>query len=279
MGFNNIFNQIETAAEQHNGINEGDYLKDGLYYCGKCHTPKQVEVEFLGKKKKPFCLCKCEAERKAKEDEERKKEEFNASVRRLRDSGFLEGDMKQWTFEKDDLQNEKLSNVAKNYVENFAEMKKRGKGLLLFGGVGTGKTYAAACIANALIDEGRPCLMTNFARLANTLSGTFDGKQEYIDSLNKYDLIVIDDLATERNTEYMQEIVFNVIDSRYRANKPLIVTTNLTSDEISKAADTSRQRIFSRLYDMCIPFEVSGTDRRRANLRNDYSELKEKLGL
>lgn len=279
MDFNKTFSQLEKAAEQANPINEDDYLKDGLYYCGKCHTAKQVEVEFLGVKKKPFCLCQCEAERRAKEEQERKAAEFKANVKRLRDGGFLEGEMKQWTFDNDDAQNAKLTNVAKNYVENFAEMKQRGKGLLFFGGVGTGKTYAAACIANALIDEGRPCLMTNFSRLANTISGMFEGKQEYIDSLNKYDLLVIDDLATERDTEYMQEIVFNVIDSRYRANKPLIVTTNLTSDEISKAADTSRQRIFSRLYDMCIPFEVSGTDRRRANLRNDYSELKNKLGL
>lgn len=279
MDFNNVFKAAEQAAAETNVINEGDYIKDGLYYCGKCNTPKQVEVEFLGMKRKPFCLCKCEAAKREAEEEARKQKEFRENVDRMRSAGFLEGNMKEWTFENDDGQNEKLTTVAKNYVENFPEMKERGKGLLLFGSVGTGKTYAAACIVNALIDSGRPCLMTNFSRLANTIGGMFEGKQEYIDSLNRYDLVVIDDLATERNTEYMQEIVYNVIDSRYRANKPLIVTTNLTSDEISKAADTSRQRIFSRLYDMCIPFEVAGADRRRANLRNDYSELKNKLGL
>lgn len=279
MDINNLYNKVEAAAANNTVINENDYIKDGLYYCGNCHTPKQVEVEFLGVKKKPFCLCKCAAERKAAEDEAIKKQDFLYHVKRLRDSGFLEGDMKSWTFENDDGQNAKLTTVAKNYVENFKEMKDRGKGLLLFGGVGTGKTYAAACIANALIDKGRPCLMTNFARLSNTISGMYEGKQEYIDALNRYDLLVIDDLAAERNTEYMNEIVFNVIDSRYRSHKPLIVTTNLTSDEISKASETNRQRIFSRLYDMCIPFEVNGADRRRANLRNDYSELKSKLGL
>ena len=90
---------------------------------------------------------------------------------------------------------------------------------------------------------------------------------------------MIDDLSTERKTEYMQEIVFNVIDSRYRAKLPIIVTTNLTREELLNPADLTYQRIFSRLFEMCTPIEVSGKDRRQKALLDDIGKIKDILGL
>ena len=77
--------------------------------------------------------------------------------------------MQNWNFAADDGADPRIMRAAKNYVGNFTQLREQGKGLLLYGGVGTGKTFAAACIANALIDSGRTCLMTNFARVLNTL--------------------------------------------------------------------------------------------------------------
>ena len=187
--------------------------------------------------------------------------------------------MQTWTFANADGTNEQIMTAAQNYVDHFGEFLKSGKGLLLFGTVGTGKTYAAACIANALIDKGYPVLMTNFARIANTVGGMWEGKQEYYDSLNRYPLLILDDLATERKTEYMQEIVFNVIDSRYRANLPLIVTTNLTSEELKHPSDISYQRTFSRLLEMCLPVKIEGKDKRLEKLKADIQPMRELLGL
>ena len=151
--------------------------------------------------------------------------------------------------------------------------------MLLFGGVGVGKTYVSACIANALIEKGIPCLVTNFSRLINTLEGLRERKQEYLDELNDYDLLVIDDLASERNTEYMQEFVMQIIDSRSRSGKPIIVTTNLTSQELKSPADMQKQRIYSRLLGMCIPIEVKGADRRKKSLVDDFGKYRDILGL
>ena len=166
-----------------------------------------------------------------------------------------------------------------NYVDNFAEMRKRGKGLLFYGEVGTGKTFYAACIANALIDRGYPCLMTDFPRLEKTISEMLEGKQEYIDGLNKFPLLVIDDLSRERDTSYMNEIVQDVINARYQAGLPTIFTTNLTKEEISHPKDISKQRPYSRLLEMCFPVKVEGKDRRREKLKEDHAELKDLLGL
>lgn len=279
MDLSNVFNGIEERAKQAIQPEEGDYLVDGLLYCHKCNTPKQCRVELFGKVRTPMCLCKCEAEKRDREEAERKRIERMIEIQKLRRMGFPESEMDKWTFAADDMANPKISGIMQNYAGNFEKMYKSGKGLLLYGNVGSGKSYYAACIVNQLIDQGHPCLMTNFSRLVNTIQGMFDGKQDYIDKLNRFDLLVIDDLSAERDTEYMNEIIFSIIDSRYRAGLPLIVTTNMTAEEIKNPADIRKQRTYSRLLEMTIPIEVSGADRRRQKLKSDYVAFSDILGL
>lgn len=279
MNFQETVEKVEQSASENINVSADDYMKDGLLYCGKCHTPKQAKLEINGKIRTPMCLCKCEQERKEALEEQMQKEEALEKVKRLKRMGFPDSEMEKWTFEHDDYSNKKISMIAQNYVSYFHIMKKQGKGLLFYGAVGTGKTFISACIANALIERGHPCLVTNFARLTNTISGMYEGKQEYLDSLNKFDLIVIDDLASERDTEYMGEIVQNIIDSRYRSGKPLIITTNLTGQELKNPTEIRKQRVYSRLLEMCVPVEVTGKDRRKEKLKADYKEMEEVLGL
>ena len=279
MNIEKTINNLEAKAAETIKAEQGDYIIDGLLYCGKCKTAKQVRVNILGQERTPFCLCKCEAEKRDAEEAARAQLEFEKRIKDMRRVGFPDDEMQKWTFAADDNANEKITKVAQNYVANFQQMKENGKGLLLFGTVGTGKTFAAACIANALIDKGVPCLVTNFARLVNTISGMYDGKQEYIDGLNRFDLLVIDDLASEADTEYRNEIIYNVIDSRYKAGLPLIITTNLTAQELKQSADIKKQRIYSRLFEQCIPLEVKGVDRRREILKTDYKTYSDILGL
>lgn len=280
MSIENAIGEIEKRAAESIRMEPGDYYSDdGLLMCGKCNTAKQVRVNILGRERTPMCLCKCEAERRNRLEEERQQREFREQVKRMRREAFPEAELEGCTFEADDLTNPRISAIAQNYVENFVEMRKNGKGLLLYGSVGSGKSFSAACIVNALIDKGYPCAMTNFARLSNTLSGMFEGRQEYIDSLNRCALLVIDDLASERDTEYMGEIVQMVIDSRYRAGLPLIITTNLTAQELKNPAEMRKQRIYSRLFEMCVPVECSGRDRRKEKLKNEFDAYKELLGL
>lgn len=279
MNISRLIDGIERKAAAEIKAEQGDYYgDDGLLMCGKCNTPKQTRVFIFDKERKPMCLCKCAAEKRDREEAERKRLELEKQIKEYRRIGFPESKMQDWTFANDDGTNAKISAVARNYVENFDRMRKDGKGLLLFGKTGTGKSFAAACIANALIDKGYPVLMTNFARIRGTLQGLFDGRQEYLDSFNRFPLLILDDLAAESKTEYMQEIVYEVINNRYLAGLPLIVTTNLTADELKHPADVTNQRTFSRLFEMCIPIEVKGDDRRRDRLKEAHAEYKDILG-
>lgn len=274
-----MINRLTDSISNNVPASDNEYLceEDGLMHCSVCHknTQTRISVESLGINKIVKCICDCRKKELNAIADREKLEELD----RQRRICFAETNMHNWTFSNDDRSNAKLSDAMQNYVKNFTDFKAEGKGLLLYGTVGTGKTYYAACIANALIDAGYKVLMTNFARLTNQIQGMFEGKQEYIDSLNHYQLIIIDDLGAERKSEYMQEQVFNIIDSRYRSGLPFIITTNLTADEIKKPQDIGYQRIYDRILERCFPVEVTGVSRRRLALKDTHSYVKNKLGL
>jgi DNA replication protein DnaC len=260
-------------------INDGDYTgSDGLLYCGNCNTPKQKELTVLGKVRRPYCLCKCESEKRDAEEAEQERIKLAKRAEELRRSGFPDREMHEWTFANDDMENEQLTKAMKRYVENFPELRKQGKGLLLYGNVGRGKTYAACEVANALVDKGYSVMVTNFSRILNTLQRTFE-KQDYLDKLNSYSLLVIDDLGIERGTEFSKEQVYNVIDSRYRAGKPMIITTNLSIEQIKNPADIEDRRVYDRILERCFPIEFTGQNKRHKAVRESYGDMKELLGL
>ena len=264
---------IKKNGDQNFHINEGDYRgEDGSLYCGRCGKVKEMVVYPLDIPMTVHPICACEKEKLESELVAEELAEKLDEVKRLRAIGFPDAELRKWTFAADDKSNAWLTMVAQKYVEKFTEMKKEGKGLLFYGPVGTGKTFISACIANALIDKGFQCKVTNFATIVRELEEAYknEGEQKYLNKLNEFDLIVIDDLGAERNTEYMTEKVTDIVDFRYRSGKPMIVTTNLTGQELSNAADIKRQRIYSRLREMCYPVKVDGADRRRAKASKNY---------
>jgi DNA replication protein DnaC len=270
--FSKVIDSISGTVPQ----SDKEYIgEDGLLHCLICKRNVQTEVEFLGKKKIVRCICDC----RKKEIDAFNEREKQDNIARQRNVCFSESEMKKWNFNNDDRRNAELSDAMLKYVKNFEDFKKEGTGLLLYGDVGTGKTFYAACIANSLIDKGHSVLMTNFAKLTNTLQGMFEGKQNYIDNLNKYKLLIIDDLGIERKTEYMQEQVFNIIDSRYRTGLPFIITTNLNLVDISNTTDIAYSRIYDRILERCFPVKISGTSRRKDEFSKNYKSVKEKLGL
>ena len=133
---------------------------------------------------------------------------------------------------------------------------------------GKGKSYYALCIANALINKGYPVLFSTLTNLVSNRIAAMHDKEEEID-VKEYDLVIIDDLGVERDSPIIYEMMYAVIDSRARAKKPLIITTNLTSNELKNDVD---KRISSRLYEMCDFVECVGEDRRKKSLIKRHRE-------
>lgn len=273
---NNLLQNIEQNAKAAADLNNAHMGADGLLICNDCGTPKQCRIEVFGQQRVVPCMCSCENEKYKAEQAAQQRREDMRKIEEMRRRGFANDDITGWTFANQNGSNKKVMHIMQNYVDNFPHFLEQGKGLLLHGVAGTGKTYAAACVANALIDKGYGCYMTTFARARNM---AFENKQRYLDDLQKFKLLVLDDLGTEAKTEYMQEVVFSIVDARYRAGLPMIVTTNLTLAELKNPHDVQASRIYSRILERCFPVEVAGTNQRFKKINDDYEETKRLLGV
>lgn len=250
--------------------NTEDYVKDGLLYCGHCDTPKQCRIKFDFGERIVGCQCAC-AQRKWEAEQKTEAERQRAIfIKRLRANGVQDKTLTACRFETA-VETPELVKCGR-YVEHWQEMRDSNSGLLLWGNTGNGKSYAAACIVNALIDKGVPAMITSFPRILNT---GWD-KREIAEQMRYYDLVVIDDLGTERGNDIALEIVYMVIDERYKAKKSLIVTTNLKLQEMCQPENMKYQRIYDRILEMCVPLEFTSNNKRRDNA-NDKMRKARKL--
>ena len=258
-----------------------DYTgEDGLLYCGKCRQPKeayfpQEAAAWFGRDRHPK---ECDCQRKAREEWEAAEMDsrHREEVERLKRKGFTDPAMRNWTFGNDNGKCPQMD-MAHSYVAQWEQIKEGNHGLILWGKVGTGKSYFAACIANALMEREISVCMTNFALILNDLAASYKDRNEYIDRLCSFPLLILDDFGMERGTEYGLEQVYNVIDSRYRSGKPLIVTTNLTLEELRNPEDTAHARIYDRLTEMCSPVCITGENFRKAKAQAKMEQLKKLL--
>lgn len=256
---------IATAlSHPQNEVNQRrpeDYIgEDGLLYCGVCHRKKQTRVNVFGREMVVPVICKCREDEIERQKEDEGKKRMMQEIERLKEMSLMSDKFRSATFEAYILrqENEKSYRVARNYTDRFDEMFTQNQGLLIYGPVGTGKSYTAACIANALLNRNISVIMTSFVKILQDIQGSAVDEGSYIRSLNKARLLIIDDLGAERNTDYAMEKVYNVVDSRVRSNKPMILTTNLTLEYMKNPNDIRYSRIYDRIFETCYPLQMAG---------------------
>lgn len=269
-------------TEQKGIATDGDYLNsDGLLMCGRCETPKQtqIDVPLIGLRIVPVA-CRCIQEAREREEAQRRAVEEQDRINKLRRMGITSNNYRGMTFANDDGGDPETGNIARRYVENRAEMLKNNIGLLFHGGVGGGKTFFAAAIANAMIDNGYSAMITTVPELITAMAKDFEAnKADILAQISKVKILVLDDVGFERVTSYGAEKLFEIINTRVLSGKPLIVTTNLTLQELAHPEDMDYKRPFDRIIEMCQPVHVSGEGRRKAIAREKGKIARDILGL
>ncbi len=273
-----MFDMVAARAEA-GADKETEYLDEatGLLRCRICGGKRQTIITppFEGAKPRTVrCWCNCPTEDDARRQRERLEE--NEKNRQICFTTCR--DMAQWTFDTDGKRKPQLSSFMRQYAASFQQYRREGKGLLLYGDTGTGKSSFAAMIANEVISMGYRARMMNFEKLEKEL---WDAEQKatYMQELMRYDLLVLDDLGIERKNDYMQGIVYSIIDGRAQQGLPVVVTTNLTTDEFAKAEEMAYKRIYERLMHKCLPVHVDGLNYRRAEAGGMWTDMRKQLGL
>ncbi len=281
-----IENILSRSAEHY--ARPDDYLgKDNFLHCAKCGGVKQESFKLLGYDVLTYIPCPCMKEAEAKEEAmkaERAKElRRREKIQRLRQQSKISGKREKETFENfiQNNSNRQQLAVAKDYVENFETSDEPEQGLLLYGNTGTGKTFLACCIGNALLEKGHSVYFTSTVKLLDRKKSYHAGDDEdkELDRLiETVDLLILDDLDAERHTDYANEIIYSVIDDRIDAEKPMIITTNLTISQLEDPKSMREQRIYERILDCCFPLKLVGKSFRkeRAKKRFEKSNLVEK---
>lgn len=265
---------LENLIQKSGAVAEpGDYQRDGLLYCGTCGTPKQCRIQLGGSVRVVGCLCQCANRRLEEERENWKLEEERLKIDALRVSGIADTSLRGCRFET--AQESPVIANCRLYVQRWENVRENNLGILLWGETGGGKTYAAACVANALIDRGVPALITSFPRI---LAASYSEREDLLYKISRFPLLVLDDFGAERGTNAALETVYTVIDERYKAKKPTIATTNLTMAELHDPKDLAHRRIYERILEMCTPVFVDGSSYRKDAGARKLEIMKEILG-
>lgn len=236
-------------------LREDEYLKDGLPFCKLCHTPRGSIYDG----RVYHHLCACQQEHRKREEELLLLQERKRKIEDYRKNSELGKYFTRCTFERATLteNNRVVYEICKQYCEKAAEMLREGYGIYIYGNPGVGKTHLIACMGNALTDKLYRVLFTSFVKLEGALKANFGNntaQTQFLQATEDADFLFLDDLGTENVKEgsntWFQAVIFDVINRRYNAKKPIICTSNYTlSGLIGKTK--YEPRTVHRLKEIC----------------------------
>lgn len=227
-----------------------DFMKEAIKYIPSCD-----------------CLEKKKQEQFAELSRQYEEEGKRNRVKKYKDISIIDKKFYESKFEN--AENIPVINLLKKYSEKFKSIGTAPAGLFLYGSVGTGKTYAASCLANDLMTNGKTVLFMSFALYLIKIREGFKNyseetniESEILKHVKTCDLLIIDDLGIENVKEFAAEKLFTLLDTRYRTKKPFVITTNLSIEAIKEKFG---ERICDRINGSTYKYECKGESRRKIN--------------
>ena len=155
--------------------------------------------------------------------------------------------------------------AVRSFVADLDGELDRGRGLWLFGSVGTGKTTLAMLVSKAALAAGRSVAIYSLPRLLAEIRTTFDDDSDrtytsLLDRLAEVDLLHVDDVGAEKTSPWVLEQLYAIVNARYEEERSMIITTNLERDDL---AEQIGERTVSRLEEMCDVLPLWGADARQ----------------
>ena len=155
--------------------------------------------------------------------------------------------------------------VVRDFARRIDEHLDSGRGLWIFGGVGTGKTTLAMIVSRQALEAGRSVAIYSLPRLLAELRRTFDDDAQHsytelLDRLAGVDLLHIDDVGAVQSSPWVLEQLYALINARYEEERSVILTTNIEQRE--DLVDQIGERTVSRLQEMCDLIPLFGDDAR-----------------
>ena len=188
---------------------------------------------------------------------------------------------------------QKIVTQLDGWIRKYDEDPLGHRGILLFGGVGVGKTYLLAALAKSLIFKGHSVRFVDFFQLISTIKGAYSERksdQRILSPLLDAEVLIIDEMGKGRNTEFEMTVLDQLVMGRYNQGGVLIASTNYTTEPSRNTAayhstvdfekegfqsndtfqpnvfgsleDRVGSRIFSRLQETCYFLNMTGSDYR-----------------
>ena len=263
--------------------------------CESCSEPLHKDFDINGSLRRLPRLCRCRAEKLERQKAEDAEQELKRHLDKFKAYSLMDERFERSTFENwvHNDQNREIYELGKKYCENWDKIFKSNYGLLLYGSAGSGKTYLSFAIANELYRLGKSVMAISVSALLAAIKDSFDkqdgiGEAQVMRAVGDASLLILDDFGIEYRTGWAYEKLYAIIDRRYRSAKPLIITTNLSLEELrrnlmlmdGKTGQTDgSERIYDRIMEMCLRREVKGKSWRILKHKQNSDKFFSELGI
>ena len=253
-------------------INYNEVINNKIKKCEFCGRELEpIGFDYLYVNISPDCIdykrCTCDKaqeywkEKDKKEYEEQKRNRFRSIINRIYKENYVGRNIQNMNFENfySDQNNKNAVKMANDYI-NKNKDKILSNGLIIMGESGVGKTHLAAAIANKLIENDKIVLMGRLTTLLDMIKETFrdntKSENELIELYSNVDMIIIDDLGTERISSWALEKLYTIIQNRCENRLPIIITTRFNKEGLIARFSYSNDQdlvdaTISKLYQMC----------------------------